>query len=148
MNVVSAQTPERIKIMLVDDQPIVREEVRLYLARYPHLEVVGEASGGEEAIAMARLLKPSFVFMDISMIGLDGIEATKRLLHEHPEIAVVALTIHSDPDNVREMRMAGAKGYLLKTDPPSGIARAIERIQRDKAGFVTSPGLGPMTGQA
>ncbi len=103
-----------IRILLADDHRILREGLRSLLAQQADLMVVGEAPGGEEAVALALELRPDLVIMDVVMAGCDGVEATRRIRAALPGTAVIALSMHSDRRFVSEMLRAGALGYLVK----------------------------------
>ncbi|MEN6545403.1 MAG: response regulator transcription factor [Armatimonadia bacterium] len=103
-----------IRILVVDDHQMVREGLRLLLATEPDLQLVGEAVDGQRAVAMADELLPEVVIMDIGLPVMDGIEATRRIREAHPEMAVVALSAHSDTYFIEEMKRLRACGYVLK----------------------------------
>lgn len=114
-----------IRVVLADDHKIVRDGLKSMLTKQLDVEVVGEAENGREAIQMARELSPDVVVMDIGMAELNGIDATKRLTEDLPDVRVVALSMHSDRRYVSEMLAAGAKGYLLKDSAFSELTAAI-----------------------
>lgn len=114
-----------IKILLVDDHGIVRQGLRMYLQMDPDLQVVGEASNGEEAVDQARKLKPDIVLMDILMPGMDGLEATAVIRRELPDTEVIALTSVLDDAVIHQTIRAGAIGYLLKDTGSDELCRAI-----------------------
>jgi DNA-binding NarL/FixJ family response regulator len=101
-------------VMLVDDHPLVRAGLATLIATTDDLELVGEASGGEEAVTLVEELEPEVVLMDLSMPGMDGVEATRRILDDYPEVRVVVLTSFADEGRVTDALAAGAVGYLLK----------------------------------
>jgi DNA-binding NarL/FixJ family response regulator len=117
-----------VKILIVDDHKIMREGLRALLERQPNMEVVGEASNGREAIALAHKLKPRVIVMDITMPGLNGIDATRRMAAELPDVKVVGLSMNSDRRYVLAMLGAGASGYLLKNAASEELTRAIETV--------------------
>ena len=119
-----------IRILLVDDQPLFREELRTLLSVHPDFEVVGEAANGEEAIRLVRLLLPSVVLMDLQMPVLDGVAATRRLHEEQPDCRVIVLTTFDDDEMVFDGLRAGAVGYLLKDAPSEKLAEAIRVAAR------------------
>jgi len=105
---------ETIKVLIVDDHPVVREGVRAMLETDEGIEVVGEASSGLEAVTRTGELRPNVVLMDIVMPNLDGLEATRRIKKQYPSTAVIMLTIYADKAFVIDAVQAGAGGYLLK----------------------------------
>ena len=115
-----------IRVVLVDDQSVVREGLRMFLGRDPELAVVGEAANGEEAIHVARQLHPDVVLMDLLMPVLDGIAATAVIRKELPEIEVIALTSVLESATVVGAVKAGAIGYLLKDTQAPELRRAIK----------------------
>src|SRR5918911_1527362 len=115
-----------IRILITDDHGVVRQGLRMYLSLDPELEVVGEASNGEEALGMARELKPDVVLMDLLMPVMDGIEATRAIRHELPEVEVIALTSVLEDASVSGAVRAGAIGYLLKNTEAEELGRAIK----------------------
>ncbi len=120
----------RIKILLVDDQPLFREGLRTLLSVHLDFEVVGEAGNGEEAIKLARSLLPLVVLMDLQMPMLDGVAATRRLHEEQPDCRVIVLTTFDDDEMVFDGLRAGAVGYLLKDAPSEKLAEAIRVAAR------------------
>ena len=121
-----------IRVLLADDQAMVRQALRSALQDYPNIEVVGEASNGEEAVAAASKLFPSVIVMDISMSQMDGIVATRLIKAQHPQIAVIGLSVHRD-HQVEAMQQAGAFEVLAKdkavTELYSAVQRALASIQ-------------------
>src|SRR5690606_2796041 len=109
----SGMTPLPIRILLVDDQALFREGLRILLEQEATLEIVGEAGDGEQAIAAARFHCPDIVLMDLRMPRLNGVEATRRIVSELPQTRVIVLTTFEDDDEVYEALSAGAAGYLL-----------------------------------
>jgi two-component system, NarL family, response regulator NreC len=114
-----------IRVILADDHKIVRDGLKSMLAKQLDIEVVGEADNGRDAVSVAGELMPDVVVMDIGMRDLNGIEATRILAERHPEIRVVALSMHSDKRYVSEMLAAGASAYLLKDGAFEELATAI-----------------------
>ncbi len=112
-------------VLLVDDHPLVRAGLATLIATTDDLDVVGEAGGGEQAVTMAGTLEPDVVLMDLSMPGMDGVEATRRILEAHPQIHVVVLTSFADQRRVSEALAAGAVGYLLKDSDARDLLAAI-----------------------
>jgi DNA-binding NarL/FixJ family response regulator len=123
----------RIRLLLVDDQALFREGLRTLLELREDLEVVGEATNGEEALFMAARLRPQVVLMDLRMPVLDGVEATRRLKESHPECKVIALTTFDDDETVFDGLRAGAVGYLLKDVPSDTLVEAIRATVRGES---------------
>jgi DNA-binding NarL/FixJ family response regulator len=121
-----------IRILLADDHRILREGLRSLLAQQADLSVVGEASGGEEVIAMARQLRPDLVIMDVVMPDLDGVAATRIIHEELPATKVIALSMHSDRRFVSEMLRAGAVGYLVKDSAFEELHLAVRTVMEDR----------------
>ena len=119
---------KRIRIILVDDHPVVRQGLRKILSTFEQIAVEGEAGSGREAIELARELRPDVVVMDISMPQMSGIEATSILRRDLPEIKVLALSMHEDPSYVKQALRAGARGYMLKDSPPKDLVDAIANV--------------------
>ena len=115
-----------IRVLITDDHKVVRQGLRGFLELDPVLEVVGEAGNGEEAVAMARSLKPDVVLMDLLMPVMDGIEATREIRSELPEVEVVALTSVLEDASVTGAVKTGAIGYLLKTTDADELCEAIK----------------------
>ncbi|MDO6848987.1 response regulator transcription factor [Priestia megaterium] len=118
----------KIKILIADDHHVVRKGLAFFLQTQPDLEIVGEASNGEEALKLATSLEPHIVLMDLSMPVLDGIEATKELKKQAPHIQVMILTSFSDQDHVIPALEAGASGYQLKESDPDELVAAIRKL--------------------
>jgi DNA-binding NarL/FixJ family response regulator len=117
-----------IRVMLVDDQRLMREGLRILLDMEPDLEVVGEAGDGGEAVESYPQLLPDVVLMDVRMPKMDGVEATRRILTHHPEARVVILTTFDDDEYVFEGIRAGAVGYLLKAVSGEELADAVRTV--------------------
>jgi DNA-binding NarL/FixJ family response regulator len=122
-----------IKVMIADDQGLIRVGLRKVLEIEPDTTVVGEAADGEQAVQMATRLQPDVVLMDIRMPLLDGIEATRRLVRTHPSIRVLMLTTFGLDNYVFESLRAGASGFMLKDAPPEDIAAAIRIVANGDA---------------
>ena len=115
-----------IRLLIVDDHGVVRQGLRMFLSLDPDLEVVGEAENGEEALEMARELQPDVILMDLLMPVMDGIEATKAIRAELPEVEVIALTSVLEDVSVSGAIRAGAICYLLKNTEADELGRAIK----------------------
>lgn len=118
----------QIRILLVDDHAVVRAGLRMLLATDKALEIIGEAENGVEGVRTACELRPDVVLMDISMPDMNGIEATRRIKAQCPEIAVLALTMYEDDQYFFEMLAAGASGYVPKRAAPNDLISAIHAV--------------------
>ena len=114
-----------IRVLLVDDHEMVRMGLAAYLATEADIEVIGEASNGEDGVRLALELKPDVILMDLVMEGMDGIEATRRIMSEDPKMRIIVLTSFIDDEKVYPVIEAGAMSYLLKTSRAPQIAEAI-----------------------
>jgi DNA-binding NarL/FixJ family response regulator len=117
-----------IRVALADDHPIVRAGIRAELEKIPGVLVVGEAADGREALQVVRSVKPAVVFMDISMRGLNGLEATSRITKEFPQVRVVILSMHEADEYFWQALKAGASGYLLKKAATTELAAALKQV--------------------
>ena len=125
----------KIRILLADDHQLMRSGIRLMLERESDLSVVGEASDGREAVALAKSLKPDVVVMDIGMANLNGIEAAQQMTQNGPEVAIVMLSMHSDESYVLRALKAGARGYLLKDSAEADLIKAVHAVAGRKSFF-------------
>jgi DNA-binding NarL/FixJ family response regulator len=128
-----------VRVMVADDHPAFRTGLRQMLSGIADLELVGEADGGLAAVELAAQVQPDVVLMDLRMPGIDGIEATRRLLRVDPAVGVVVLTMFEDDDSVFAAMRAGARGYLLKGSEQEDILRAVRCIAAGDAIF--GPGV-------
>lgn len=117
-----------VRLVLVDDHPVVRRGLRALLDTIDEVEVVGEAADGEAAVREAQLLHPDVILMDIRLPVLDGVEATRRISAAVPEVAVLVLTMYDDDATVLTAMRAGARGYLLKGAEQDEIVAAIRAV--------------------
>ena len=117
-----------IKVLLVDDHAIIREGLRSLLEKQPDMEVVADTDDGRKAFDFVRELLPDIVIMDITMPGLNGIEATRQIITKFPKVKVIALSIHSKRRYVTDMLSAGASGYILKECLFDELVQAIRAI--------------------
>lgn len=128
----------KIRVVLADDQPMVRQGIAMLLGAEPDIEVVGEAQDGNEAIAMVAKHRPDLVVMDVRMPGMDGIEATKKLIRERPDrpdqlVKVLVLTTFNEDAALYGTLRAGASGYMLKHAAPDELPNAIRRVAEGDA---------------
>src|SRR5687767_7887187 len=130
-----------ITCLIADDHEVVREGLRLSLSRSPQIRVVGEASDGASAVAVAERRRPNVVIMDVRMPGMDGLEATKILAERLPATAVLIFTAYGERSLLGRGLEAGAKGYILKEAPHQTLLRAIEKVASGE-GYV-DPALMP-----
>ena len=119
---------DQIKVLIVDDHPLLRQGLTRLLELEQDIKVVGQAENGEEALAVVEKLQPDVILLDINMPGMNGIETTRILREQYPNVHVLALTIHDDESYVSEMIRSGAQGYLLKDAEPSRVIQAIRRV--------------------
>ena len=126
---------KKLKILLADDHVVMRTGLRALLERQPNLEVVGESENGREAIELVASLKPDVVVMDVGMPVLNGIEATKTIVTQHPTTAVVILSMYVDESYIMRALKAGARGYLLKDSAPADLIGAIQAVSQNRSFF-------------
>jgi DNA-binding NarL/FixJ family response regulator len=116
------------RILIVDDHAVIRRGVQGILSTYPEWDLCGEADNGQDAIRLAGELRPEVVIMDVSMPGLNGLEATRIMQDVLPETKVLLLTLHSSSEFVRSAFRAGARGYVLKSDAENELVRALNVV--------------------
>jgi len=137
-----------IRILLADDHDVVRRGLAALLDGAEGFTVVGAAADGEEAVALAGKHSPDVVLMDLSMPRVDGIEATRRLVAEHPDARVVVLTSFSDRERILDALDAGAVGYLLKDAEPEELLRGIEAAARGESPLAPKAAKAVLTARA
>jgi DNA-binding NarL/FixJ family response regulator len=125
MTVLSGEASRPLRIVIADDQASVREGLVLLLGGLPDIEVVGAAADGEQALELVAAREPDAILLDLHMPVLDGLGATRRLVAEHPGVAVVVLTTYADDSSVLQALHAGARSYLTKDADRADIARAL-----------------------
>lgn len=126
---------EPFRVLIADDHPLFRHGLAALLTASPDFEVVGEATSGEEVVAMASTLQPDVVLMDIHMPDVNGIEATRRILHDSPHIRILIITMFEDDSSVFMAMRAGARGYMLKDAQKADMLAAIQAVGRGEAIF-------------
>jgi PAS domain S-box-containing protein len=118
-----------VRVLLVDDHTLLRQALRTLLETETHVQVIGEASDGQEAIDLTDALKPDIILMDINMPKMDGVEATRRIKHQHPTTTVIALTFHNSGTMEREMRAAGATAFVAKSAAAEQVREVIQAVK-------------------
>lgn len=125
----------RIRILVVDDHPIVRRGITMCLSQHEQIEIVGEAADGREAVRRARELQPDIALMDIDMPHMSGLAVTELLHRELPKIKVLILSMHSNTEFILRIIQSGARGFVLKEAPTEELVRAIETVNSGDAYF-------------
>jgi DNA-binding NarL/FixJ family response regulator len=147
---------EPIRVLVADDHPVFRRGMRAILGAEPEIELVGEATDGEEAVALALEVRPDVILMDLNMPGVTGIEATRRVLEASPDIGILMLTMFEDDKSIFAAMRAGARGYVLKGADGAETLRAIHAVANGEAifspeitrrftGYFAAPGGEPKT---
>lgn len=124
-----------VRILLADDHTVMRNGLRLLLERQPHLQVVGEAADGRQAVALSESANPDVVVMDIGMPNLNGIEAARQIVNRNPHTAIAILSMHSDESYVIRALKAGARAYLLKDSAEADLLAAVRALTEGKSFF-------------
>ncbi len=124
---------KRIRLLIADDHPVVRAGIQGMLVSQPDFEVVGEATSGEEAVALVVQVRPDIVLMDLRMAGLDGVTATARIKQQRPETSILVLTTYESNRDILQAIEAGATGYLLKDTPREQLVQAIRNVAEGKS---------------
>lgn len=130
--------PAKIRLLLVDDHPLVLDGLKTHLRAQREFEIVGEAGNGQAAIKQARALKPDVVLMDITMPLMNGLEATARIRKQVPAAKVLILTMHDTREYIAQMVRTGARGYLLKDGSPAELVTAIKAVHAGEVFFSPS----------
>jgi DNA-binding NarL/FixJ family response regulator len=130
------------RVLIVDDHAVIRRGVQGILSTYPEWDLCGEADNGQDAVRLAGELRPEVVIMDVSMPGLNGLEATRIMQDVLPETKVVLLTLHASSEFVRSAFRAGARGYVLKSDAENELVRALNVVVGE--GTYCSPAIDPL----
>jgi len=124
-----------IKVLIADDHLFYREGVRTLLNTAEGIEIIGEASNGQEVVERAAELKPDVILMDLKMPSLNGIDATRQIMQKQPNVGILVITMFDDDESVFAVMRAGARGYLLKDADQEELVRAITAVYRDEAIF-------------
>ncbi|MEJ0106066.1 MAG: response regulator transcription factor [Bacteroidota bacterium] len=122
------QNLKTIRVLIADDHILLREGFRTLLRYNPEIEIVGAAENGKELIELTRSLEPDIICTDIKMPVMDGVQATRIINHEFPDIGIIALTIYDDEHLIVDMMEAGAKGYLIKNAAKNEVLEAIHNV--------------------
>ncbi len=130
--------PDSVRILLVDDHPIVRAGIATCLQEQPSYEIVGEASSGKEALEKIAAINPEIVLMDLSLPDMSGLETTRLIRKSMPDVAVIVLTMHDTKEYILELMRLGARGFLLKDSPPTMLTEAIDRVHAGGTYFHSS----------
>jgi two-component system nitrate/nitrite response regulator NarL len=130
-----SKAKSKIKVLVVDDHPVVRKGLQMCLSRQDRLKIVGEAADGDEAIRQTQALSPDVVLMDINMPRMDGLAVTEVLRKESPKVKVLILTVHNNKDYIFRIIQAGAHGYVSKESPPEDLLAAIESVHAGETFF-------------
>lgn len=119
---------KQTRVLIADDHPIVRQAIKSLVEAQPDMKLVGEASDGQEAVALATMLLPDVIVMDVGMPVMNGLEATKRIKEKCPGIAILVLTVHTEKEYILGILEAGAAGYLTKMSVGTDVINAIRTI--------------------
>lgn len=119
------------RVLIVDDHAFIRRGVETILQSFPEWQVCGEASNGSDAVQLANQLSPEVVLMDVTMPGMNGLEATRIIRKQHPDVKVILLTLHESSEVLRSGFRAGANGYLLKADAEEELMKALRVVVGD-----------------
>jgi DNA-binding NarL/FixJ family response regulator len=135
----SGESPNPVKVLVVDDHPLIAEGIRRALEAFKNMRIVGAAYTEEEGLRLVKTLKPDIVLLDIAMPGMGGMEVARRLRKIAPKVKIIVLSMHGEREYVRKMISSGAKGYLFKESSPQELSRAIFAVQAGRTFF--SPAL-------
>jgi len=132
---VKKDKPKKIKLLLVDDHPIVLDGIKSHLCAQPEFEVVGDAANGQEALRKAKLTLPDVVLLDINMPHMNGLDAMTSLRRQVPNAKILVLTMHNTKEYINQVVRSGARGYILKDSPPAELVAAIKAVHRGEVYF-------------
>jgi len=135
---VKKDNPKKIRLLLVDDHPIVLDGIRSHLCAQPEFEVVGDAPNGHEALRKAKLTLPDVVLLDINMPHVNGLEAMVNLRRQVPKAKILVLTMHNTKEYINQVVRCGARGYLLKDSAPAELVAAIKAVHSGEVHFSPS----------
>jgi len=135
---VKKDKPKKIRLLLVDDHPIVLDGIRSHLCAQPEFEVVGDAANGQEALRKAKLTLPDVVLLDINMPHMNGLEAMVSLRRQVPQAKILVLTMHNTKEYIAQVLRCGARGYLLKDSAPAELVAAIKAVHSGEVAFSPS----------
>jgi DNA-binding NarL/FixJ family response regulator len=128
-----------VRILVVDDHPVVRHGLKTLLGEHPGWEVVAEAADGLEAVEMADRLSPDVVVLDISMPRMHGLEACRRIRQDKPECEILIVTQHDSPQMMQEALLSGARGYVVKSNAARDLLAAVDAVSQHKNFMARSP---------
>jgi len=135
---VKKDKPKKIKLLLVDDHPIVLDGIKSHLRAQPDFEVVGDAANGQDALRKAKLTLPDVILMDISMPHMNGLDAMAGLRKQVPNAKILVLTMHDSREYIAQVVRSGARGYLLKDSAPAELVGAIKAVHAGEVYFSPS----------
>lgn len=119
---------KKLRVFLAEDQTILRESLKVFIANEPGIEVVGEAADGAETVRLVKSLRPEIVVMDLSMPAMDGVQATHAIKQACPEVKVLVLTVHETKSHIRRVLQAGASGYVVKRSAAEELIQALHAV--------------------
>lgn len=128
MNQATKPSERKLRVLIADDHQVVRDGLKMLVNRQPDMEVVAEADDGREALAKAKEFQPDVAILDVSMPGMNGLEATRRLKRSYPNVRIVTLTRHTETGYLQQLLEAGALGYVLKQSPSVELIRAVRAV--------------------